>query len=136
MIQSFGPAAVHGDDGALRISCVTSRTHCFQLCGQTCRDQSPPREIPDTSATPDWCKYRQQTEQDFRDDQEMRALGLHRLTRAELSSRLKAMPIDARGTCPVNKRPWKLPEMNADMMRYALLRAHRAAALAGDASPC
>ena len=74
--------------------------------------------------------------QDMADDQEMRALGLLRLTRAELSARLKAMPIEARGTCPVNKRPWKLPEMNADMMRYAILCAHRAGNCAGAASPC
>ena len=131
-MKSFGPAAIRSDDGSVKVSCVTSQTYCFLLHGKTCRDQKPPREIPDLANTPEWCKYRQQILQDVADDQEMRALGLLGLTRAELSARLKALPIEARGTCSVNKRPWKLPEMNADMMRYALLRAHRAAALGGE----
>lgn len=136
MRKSFGPAAIRSDDGSFRVSCCTKATHCFLLEGNTCCDQKPPREIPDTAHTPGWCEYRQQILQDMADDQEMRALGLLRLTRAELSARLKAMPIEARGTCPVNKRPWKLPEMNADMMRYAILCAHRAGLCGGDASPC
>lgn len=128
MQRSFGPAAIATKGEPLKVSCCTRATYCFQLYGKTCRDQKPPREIPDTSNTPDWCKYRAQIERDVSDDHEMRALGLLSKDRAELSRLVKALPIEARGLCPINKRPWKLPEMNADMMRYAILRAHRAAA--------
>lgn len=128
MQKSFGPAAAYRAGEPLKVSCRTGSTYCFLLDGVMCRDQKPPREIPDAGNTPEWCKYRRQIEQDVADDQEMRALGLLSKTRAELSALVKALPVEARGTCPVNKRPWKLPEMNADMMRYALLQAHRAVA--------
>lgn len=128
MQRSFGPAAIATKGEPLKVSCCTRATYCFQLYGKTCRDQKPPREIPDTSNTPDWCKYRAQIERDVSDDHEMRALGLLAKDRAELSAMLKSLPIEARGSCPEKKRPWRLNEMNADMMRYAILRAHRAAA--------
>lgn len=128
MQRSFGPAATHSEGEPLKVSCCTRQTYCYLLDGKMCRNPTPPREIPDTSNTPDWCQFRGQIERDVADDQEMRALGLLSKTRAELSVLVKALPVEARGTCSVNKRPWKLPEMNADMMRYALLQAHRAVA--------
>ncbi len=128
MQRSFGPAAIATKGEPLKVSCCTRATYCFQLYGKTCRDQKPPREIPDPRDTPEWCKYRAGIERDVSDDHELRALGLLSKPRAELVAMVKALPVEARGRCTVNKRPWKLPEMNADMLRHALLRAHREAA--------
>lgn len=126
MQKSFGPAATVREGEPLRVSCVTGSTYCFLLHGRMCSDQKPPREVADVTDTPEWCKYRQGIERDVADDQDMRALGLLAKDRAELVALVKALPIDARGMCTVHKRPWKLPEMNADMLRHALLRHHRA----------
>lgn len=128
MQRTFGPAATHSAGEPLKVSCCTRQTYCFKLDGKTCRDQDPPRELPDTGDTPDWCKYRRMIERDAADDQEMRALGLLDKDRAELSALLKELPVEARGSSRRNGRPWKLTEMNAGMMRHALLQAHRAAA--------
>lgn len=125
MQKSFGPSVTFTEGRPPRTSCITGQTYCFLLDGKKCRDKTPPREIPDPAATPDWCQFRAGIERDATDDAEMRELGLCDRDRSELSAMLKALPIEARGLCPKRKRPWALSEMSADTMRRALLRAHR-----------
>ena len=129
MQRTFGPAAIERKGEPIKVACHTSSTYCFLLhssaSGYICSDQKPSREVPDPRNTPDWCKYRVQALQDAQDMIETEALGLNRLDRAQLSARLKDMPKEARGT-DHKGTIWRLTEMNAGMMRYALLKAHRA----------
>ena len=88
----------------------------------------PSRDIPEFPLTPEWCKYRKQIMQDVIDDQEMGRLGIRGLTRADLLPMVKALPPAFRGTPHESEKPWKLTEMNAEMMRHAILNHHRSAA--------
>lgn len=118
MQRSFGPAAIQGDDGSLRISCVTRRTYCFLCVGSMCTDQKPPRQIKDTSNTPDWCQYAQSIRNDVAEIQDFKRMGLADMTRPELMKLMKDVPVEYRAS--VRGKPFSLPEHNAEMMRAAI----------------
>ena len=121
MQKTFGPAATETEGKPLQISCRTARTYCFLLYGSNnCHDVKPPRPVPDTNNTPDWCKYRAQTENDAAERNDYRRMGLDRMNRPQLSAFLKSLPQYARGIDPTSKKPWRLTEMNAEMMRHAI----------------
>jgi len=134
MNRSFGPAATEREGEPLKVSCVTSQTFCFLLVGGACTDTKPPRPVPDPAVTPDWCKYRRQIEQDVADAAEFRAMCLDTLTRAELSALMRDYPARFRG-CPYGtEKPWRLTQMNAEMLRHAIRNARKAATGTDDAA--
>lgn len=121
MRKTFGPSVVHDEKtDNLTAYCARSGMYCFLLQGYTCIDEKPSRVVPKGWVTPDWCKYRAGMMDDIREMRDFETMGLAGLTRAELMPIMKEVPAEFRAQDTVNKRPFKLNEHNADMMRCAI----------------
>ena len=126
MIRTFGPSVSHDETTPdnLQVSCASTGMYCFLLHNRTCSDVKPPREIPDTRNTPDWCKYRAGVLQDVFDMRDLHKLGLPHRPRAWLSGVIKTLPVEYRGTNWKGQQR-KLTEMKDVTMQHAILKAWR-----------
>jgi len=125
MRKTFGPAFVQSEGHPDRISCSTTSTYCLFLHGRFCTDQKPKQPLPDTSNTPDWCRYRSGILSDVAHADELRTMGLSDLNRAALSQILKELPREARECAPGSTTPPTLREMSTRAMLHAVWQAKK-----------
>jgi hypothetical protein len=121
MQKTFGPSGHMDKNGAIKLSCRTGSTYCFLLYGSNkCHEVKPPREIEDTKSTPDWCKYAAGMAEDMREMHDLDRMGLADLTRVELLPMMKSVAPEFLAIDSTTKKPFKLTEHSAGMMRRAI----------------